>query len=257
MGIVFRQDDGSVAVSEIDPKLGEMTSIIIPGDTEVTVAKNYGVLRIKNVWQLGLNEKLNGKLLSDTVMQNFLFPVHLWSDSDVASIKNTDFLGIIRFIFLPKKTNISFGDRALIGFYAMGLKELSKTEIDLGRSQFLKKIRLSDGEQGYRIVDSTAARLGVYFSDNDLIGQKLNVYLVDATGKNGVGEKVGQIIEVMGGKVVSIDRRTQPEKKGCEISGRNLDIGKKVAKLFGCVLTKDKSDFDLEMRLGTEFANNF
>src|SRR3990167_3115617 len=196
VGIVFRQDDGSVAVSEIDPKLGEMTSIIIPGDAEVTVAKNYGVLRIKNVWRLGLNEKLNGKLLSDTVMQNFLFPVHLWSDSDAASIKNTDFLGIIRFIFLPKKTNISFGDRALIGFYAMGLKELSKTEIDLGRSQFLKKIRLSDGEQGYRIVDSTAARLGVYFSDTDLIGQKLNVYLVDATGKNGVGEKVGQIIEV-------------------------------------------------------------
>ena len=54
----YRLENSDVAVSVLDPKLTELTTLIIPGDTMEDVAGNYGELRIKNVWQLGVNEKL-------------------------------------------------------------------------------------------------------------------------------------------------------------------------------------------------------
>ncbi len=254
---VFRQEGGDVGVTVFDPKLEEETTLIIPGDTEVDVAQSYGTLRIKNVWQLGLNEKIGGKLLAATVAKNFLFPVFLWSDEDGASFVRGNTPGIFRFMFFPEKTNISLGDRVSVALFALKVRSLNRTEIDLGKSQFLRKERLNDGAPGYRLTGPVSGRLSIYFSDNDLTEANLKVFITDSTGKFGVAEKVGEIVEVMGGKVVSIDKRSEMSGIDCEVSGTNVKIVRKIANLFSCAIRKSDGGLDLVIKLGTGFAERF
>ena len=248
-GFAFVKANGSIGVTVLDPNLGEMTTITIPGETEVDVARNYGTIRIKNVWQLSQNEKLGGALLPETITQNFLFPVTLWSTSDLTDV--------FKFVFSPGKNNISFGDRLSAGIFALKVKDLDKTGIDMAKSQFLHKEKLNDGQVGYRLVGGVSERLGIYFSDNNIASRNLRVYIVDATGQAEVAPLVGQIIEVLGGKVVSINKKQQPEDSDCTVLGNDKNIDKKVANLFSCKVTNEKTDFDLEIRLGSKFAKRF
>ncbi len=258
VGFSFASSDGNVVVVELDPKLNEMTTITIPGETEVDVARNYGTLRIKNVWKLSQNEKLGGILLPETITQNFLFPITLWSDRDARSISDANLIGIVKFIFLPIKTNISFGDRLAIGLFALRVHDLDKTEIDMGKSQFLHKEKLNDGQIGYRLIGGLISqRLGVYFSDNDMSSKNTRIYIVDATGQVGVAPQVGQILEVLGGKVVSIDKKQELGDFDCQVLGGDKNINKKVSNLLSCTIVSGKTDFDLEIRLGAKFAKRF
>lgn len=254
MSFVFQNSQGQVGIVILDPALNEETTLIIPGDTEVNVARSYGTLRIKNVWQLGINEKLGGSLLAQTITQSFLFPTNLWSDTDLRDVW--------KFVFTTKRTNIPFGDRLAAGMFALRVNAIDKTEIDLGTSQFLHKQILTDGKPGYVTSGNISGRLTAYFADNDLAddaaaGKNLKFGLIDATGSFGVAAKVGQILEVLGGKVVAVDKKAENTSLDCEVSGTNPKIVKKVSILFSCKKVSGESNFDLEMKLGTKFAKRF
>jgi hypothetical protein len=254
--LAYRLESGDVAVSVLDPKLDELTTLVIPGDAEVEVAKNYGEFRIKNVWQLGVNEKLGGNLMSSTITQNFLFPVFLWSDSDAKALTDGSVLGILRFMFFPKSTNITFGDRVSTGVFALKVGVSGKNLLDLGKNQFLTKKRLNDGQLGYVLAGAVSQRLTVYFTDNAFAEKSLRVAIGDATESPGVADKVGQIIEVMGGKVVSIDKKEAVDTD-CVVFGIDAKAVKKVAALFSCKTGVSRGNFDLEIDLGQAFAKRF
>lgn len=254
VSFVFQKPSGDVAVTVLDPLLSEETTITIPGDTECTVARNYGSLRIKNVWQLGLNEKLGGKLLAETVTNNFLFPTMLWSQIDMSDNW--------KFVFAPGLTNIPFGDRIAMTLFSLRVKSIDKTQIDLGKNQFLKKQILTDGQTGYVMNGNVSGRLTVYFSDNSFAdtagsGKSLRFALVDSTETTGIVNGVGSILEILGAKVVSVDRETVSQDLDCEVFGKNKDAVRKIATLFSCKLTSDTSDFDMVMRMGIKFAKRF
>ncbi|HKB88613.1 MAG TPA: hypothetical protein VKC53_03095 [Patescibacteria group bacterium] len=253
LSFVTNNPDGTVLVTVLDPLLNEETNLVIPGDTEVNVARGYGTLRIKNVWQLGLNEKLGGGLLAQTLTESFLFPTNLWSDHGSDNTLN--------FIFKTKNTNIPFGDRLFAGLFALKIKAANKTDIDLAKSQFLHKEVLTDGKPGYVIMGTINSRLTIYFSDNNMsdtaTGKNLKFSLTDATGKSGVAGNVGQILEVLGGKVVAIDKVAKDDSLDCEVNGSNNYAVKKVADLFSCRKIMGNGSFDLELRLGAKFAKRF
>lgn len=240
---------GNVEVTVLDPNLGEETTLIIPGDTEINVARGYGTLRIKNVWQLGVNEKLGGTLLAETLTNSFLFPTNLWSDTDLTNVW--------KFVFSPKATNVPFGDRLLSGLFALRVSGIDKTEIDLAKSQFLVKKVLMDGKPGFVLTGPASSRLTVYFSDNNFANKNLKFSLTDATGVFGVADHVGQVLEVLGGKVVQVDKKLQDNSLDCETFGQNSDAVNKVSTLFSCKKISGKSNFDLEMRIGSKFAKRF
>lgn len=252
----YRLDSGDVAVNVLDPKLGELTTLVIPGDTQVEVARNLGELRIKNVWQLGINEKIGGSLLAETVTQGFLFPVFLWSSQDANSLVTGNTFGILRFIFFPKSTNIPFGDRVSVSLFALRVGDLGKDSLDLGKNQFLTKRKLSDGQMGYVTSETISQRLTMYFADNSFADKSLRVAIEDATGTSDVADKVGQIVEVLGGKVVSIDKKSM-EETDCKVFGVNSGAVKKIAEIFSCKITNASGDFDLEIDLGSAFAKRF
>ncbi|HET7099093.1 MAG TPA: hypothetical protein VFI61_02580 [Patescibacteria group bacterium] len=258
VAFVFRQNGGaSVGVTVLDPTLNEIVTMTIPGETQVEVAKNYGTLRLKNVWQLSFNEKLKGDLLAETVTQNFLFPIKLWSEEDAQNLSKSNIAGIVKFIFLPIKTNISLGDRLSISLFALRVPKLNRTEIDLGKSQFLHKEKLSDGQVGYVLTGRISERLSIYFTDTDFSQSGATIYITDATNKFGIAQKVGEIVEVMGGKVVSIDKKDELKDTDCTVSGKNSKIVKKTAMFFGCTQKSTVSNFDLEITLGSKFAKRF
>lgn len=254
--IVYRNSSGDIGVTILDPILSEMTTLVIPGDTQVDVARNYGTYRIKNVWQLGVDEKIDGSLLTETVTQNFLFPVFLWTGKspglDEGSVKN-----ILDFIFFPGQTNISFCDRLHIAAFSIKTPVLNRTEINLGESKFLDKKVLNDGQSGYLISGPISQRLTVYFSDIDMENGNIKVNITDATGVIGVSEKLGEILEVLGGKIVSIDKKGLSEDVDCVVMGNNSAVVAKIAKLFSCKIEKKQTQFDLDIEIGTKFAERF
>ena len=246
---VFQEPSGDTGIIVLDPVLTEETTFTIPGGTQVDVARGYGQFRIKNVWQLGLNEKLGGGLLAQTVTDDFLFPTTLWSERDLSNLW--------QFVFSPGKTNILFGDRLQMALFVLKVKSIDKTEIDLGKNQFLKKQILTDGAPGYVQNGPISGRLTVYFSDNDFANQNLKFGLVNASGNPAITNGVGAILEVLGGKIVSADRQDTNNSLDCNVLGQNSDAVKKVAVLFSCQVISGKSDFDLEMRMGPKFAKRF
>jgi len=254
VSFVFQKANGDVAITVLDPVLSEKTTLVIPSDTQVNVARGYGTLRIKNVWKLGINEKLNGSLLAQTVTNSFLFPTFLWSEQDMSELW--------RFVFVPRLTNIPFGDRLSMALFSMRVKGIDTTEIDLGKNQFLKKQILTDGVQGFVMNGPISGRLSVYFSDNNfsdiaVSGKTLKFGLVDLTGTYGVANSVGSILEVLGGKVVSVDRRTENTDLDCKVYGKNSDAVRISSFLFNCVKTGGTSDLDLIMEMGVKFAKRF
>lgn len=257
VAFAFKNDGGDVGVSILDPRLDDFTTLIIPGDTQVEVAENYGTLRIKSVWQLGINEGKKGRLLSESISRNFRFPLSLWSDSDAMSLNEGNFFTILKFVAIPKGTNIPFGDRVFIGLFALQSGSANKSQIDLGRSQFLTKQKLSDGQTGYVLVGKISEHLQVYFSDNEIAESSARVSIVDGTGKFGIAQIVGEILEVMGGKVVSIDKNNDLSDTDCFVSGKNKKIVKKISTLFSCANQEVSVDTDLQIILGVKFANRF
>ena len=163
---VVERENGDTEVVLVDPKLKEIVYLIIPGDTEVSVARNLGTMRLKNVWRLGINEGIGGSLVAQTVTRNFMFPVTLWIDVNGG-------------------TNIPIGDRFLLKIFNLKTKNLDKTEINLGEGQFLKRGILSDGELGYKLYGQISNRLTVYFADDVFVGKK--IYIKD-------GKLVGRYI---------------------------------------------------------------
>jgi hypothetical protein len=257
VAVAYRLPSGDAAVTVLDPALSEVTTLVIPGETEVDISRNLGTMRIKNVWQLGINEKVGGALLPETITENFLFPVFLWGDSDSTGLGTGNFSQIFNFILGSKNTNIYFGDRVAMGLFAMKIQDFGRTTIDLGKSDFLDKKILEDGTAGYEISGPISQRLTVYFSDNENSDQNIRVNIVDATGSPGVSEKVGEILQVIGGKVVSIDKKTTPEDSDCVIYGTNSDLVKEVSNLFSCQNESGASAFDLDIHLGAKFAKRF
>lgn len=256
VSVVYKYDNGDIGVTVMDPVLSEVTTLVIPGDTQVDIARNYGSFRIKSVWQLGVNEKLGGNLLAETVTQNFLFPTFLWVGKP-SGLDDGGSVSLINFILFPGTTNIPFGDRLQMGLFGLKVNNFGRSKIDLGKSQFLNKRKLDDGEMGYVLVGSVSQRLTVYFSDNEMGTSEVKVNITDATGTSGISEKLGEILQVIGGKVVSIDKKSVSEDIDCVISGNNSQAVKKISNLFDCKVVNTKTSFDLDIKVGREFAKRF
>ncbi len=256
VSFAYTLSSGDIGLTVLDPKLEEITTFIVPGDTEVEVARGLGSLKVKNVWQLGVNEKLGGSLLTQTITKDFLFPVYLWSNDLPNGISNLNLKEVLRFIFLSKNTNISFGDRLSIGVFVFKAESIQMNEINLGKSLFLVKSKLSDGSLGYEVPSEISERLTFYFSDSDFSDSGIRVHISDATGAFGVSERVGKVLEVMGAKVVSIEK-LQLESSDCEILGGNKIAIEKISKVFDCKKSYNQNNSDIEIKLGGEFAKKF
>jgi hypothetical protein len=242
-GLVVAKGE-NVEVVVFNPRGETLTTIAIPGETQVLVAGGLGSWKLKSVWQLGINEKKGGDLLAKTIAKNFGLPVFAWADKT--------------FIF-PRKTNLTVGDRLKIALFSLRVGRESRASINLADySEFLKAKTLLDGSKGYLLSGRIPAKIAVLLTDEALAGKNFKAGLVDKTSGPDPTAFVSRIIETAGIKVASI-ARDEPENFGCVVRAKNKKLAAYFLRIFSCRPGNwlKEGNFDLELELGQGFGKTF
>lgn len=258
LSLVINTKDEEVIVSTYDPITSEIINIYIPGDTEVELSRNLGKIRIKNAWEVGLNQGEDGVILLETVRRNFKFPVFAWADDKASGFSQTNLQALISAVFTPYKTNLKLGDRVALGVFAIGIKNANREDIDLRDTTYLQEAILVDGRDGYTLTGKFPQNLLVVLGDELISSEEVTVSIIDATGDFKLSSYLTSIIEVMGAKVVSIEKNPA-QAYDCEIEGTNKEIVEKIAKVFSCKASSSEvnGNFDIVIKVGEDFASRF
>lgn len=248
---------GDVLVSSYDPLEKQITTLKIPGNTQLAVSRELGSWKVKSLWQLGLNEGLDGKLLSESMAINFHLPVTFWGEEKLNGFTNGGFLSVLKATFFRGKTNLGLREKIRLALFSLSVGSGGREVIELEKTNYLKKVHLTDGEEGFIPSGVMGGKILLAFSDTILSQRNLKVSIKDATGKYQEAEIVGGVVEVIGAKVASITRGEE-EKMDCEVSGKDEVLITKIVSIFSCTKVKtQESNFDVVIKLGSEFAKRF
>lgn len=257
INVAIKGEDGAILVSSFDPDSREITTILVPPQTQLDVSHELGKWKAKSIWQLGINEKLTGELLPQVVTKNFHLPLFLWADSPAIGFSKSDLRALIGALVLPYKTNLSIIQRIKLFSTALGVKNFNKTTIDLSKTSYLRKTKLADGENGFVVTNSLPSQLIPIFSDPEISQKKITVEIIDASGEGGFATEVGETIEIMGAKIAAVTKVPQ-ENFDCLVWGKDREIVSKIAAIFSCKRDKKVDEnFDIEIKIGKIFAQRF
>ncbi|MBU0572294.1 hypothetical protein KKH23_01325 [Patescibacteria group bacterium] len=256
--LVICNESGEVVISVFDPGLEKITNIIIPKDTEVDVARQLGRWKLGSVRELGENEDLEGRLLAETVVKYFKFPVSAWADAPALGFADGDLVGIIKASLLPYKTNLGIGDRLKLGLFSLRIKNLKRENIDFSEGNILKKVTLIGGEEGYVLAGRLPNYIIALFSNPNISSEGTTVVILDATGKANTAEEIGEVFEVMGIKLANI-KKEEADDGDCEVRGKEKELLEEIAQVFSCkkLKTAPEGNFDLEIKIGRDFPKRF
>ena len=250
--------DSDVHVVVYDTEIEKITTIEIPGDTLVDVPRSLGTMRIKNVWQLGENEGVDGALLAETVTKNFRIPVVVWADKHANAFSTGNYISVIGAAFVPYKTNMNFADRFHLALFSIRVKDFKKETIDIRNSTYLKEEQLPDGNVGYVVTGKVPKSISLLASDNAFAKDGVRVAIYDGSNVAGYAEQVGMIIEAMGGKVVSVNK--VDHSGDCIVEGNDDVVRKRLTMLFSCTGKGSgelKGNYDVEFTIGEAFYSRF
>lgn len=259
ISIAINTKAGDVLVSTFDPVSSEIVTLKIPKDLEVKSSRSLGILKIKGLWKLGENEKLNGKLLSETLTYQLKMPVSVWADIPASGfLASNDPKALFYAVFSRYKTNMTFQDRIKIALFSLGVKNSSKTFIDLADYSFLLSQKLTDGALGFKIEGARPAKISVVFNDYAVSKISPKLKISDHSGKYGLAEDVGEIAELVGAKVISIVKEKE-EDFDCMVLSVNKMIQKKMSQVLSCRWQnkKPEENIDVEIKIGKGFAKRF
>lgn len=232
--------NGNVTVSVMDPAGGTRSDIIIPGNLQVQVAGELGTWKLSSIWQLGVNEKKGGNLLAKTIVKNFGFPVVAWKDEET------------------QKSNLSLGDKLRLWIFNLRVRGNSIYEVDLSQTAFLKKTRFLDGESGYVVSGALPLEISALFFDDEISKGNLKARIVNFSNNSLVAEKLGQVIEIMGVKIASIEKRESADFD-CNLSGSNIRLIDKLDLIFDCSnnSSEESGGYDVSLEIGKGFIRRF
>ncbi|MBI2065906.1 hypothetical protein HYT60_00125 [Candidatus Woesebacteria bacterium] len=251
--------EGEIVVSVFDPLGESITNIVVPGATQLTVSRQLGIFRAKSIWQLGENEGIGGKLLAETIVKNFNFPVNSWGEENLRALTDGEFPGILKSVLVPGKTNLKVGDRIKMAIFSLGVASPKRVYVDLKEGNYLRKARLVDGDEGYVISGASLEKLLPLFSENGISQKNLRAAILDSTGGAGaIVNEVGTTLEVMGLKVAAVSRKASLDTD-CTFRTKDEELVKKVSSVFSCIREKrgTEGNFDLEITVGAAFAKRY
>lgn len=256
---VVSPSDSGVVVRIFNQTRREMYIVNIPGNTQVETAHDLGTWRIGSVWQLGINEKLGGRLLSDTVIKNFMFPVGVWAGSDFNKIINGNFIEILGSVIFSKRTNLGVGDRVRIAYFSHKIKDFQRYNVDLADTKFLERTKLKDGKLGFIVTNDFSQKLLPAFAEFEK-GKILISVFYEFEDKS-IANNIARTLETMGAKPILIKKVSPdyyPFSDSCLVRGDKSGIAERVASIFSCGF---KSDLDkggnIEIILGKGFSERF
>ena len=255
LSVAVNSANDAVNVVVLDPQAGEITTIIIPGNTQVEVARNLGKWQLASVWRLGKDEKIGGRLLSESVTNNFSFPIALWADKEFMNLVGQSPIKLIGGVVEPFDTRLTLWDKLRIAIFSLKTPAARRVNLDLAKSNLLKRSVFVDGEEGYVVTGLTSQSLLAVFAD-PLFYKAINrVLIVDAAGtRSGLVDDLARTVEVLGAKVTSITK-TDEQDTGCIVKASEKEITKRLVLYFGCEVGDDAPEgtFDIEIILGNNY----
>lgn len=256
--LVFQEVDGTVVVSSIDPVALEIVNISIPGNTEVEVAGGLGKWKLRNVWQLGLQEK-KPQLLASTLTSYLSFPVASWSTEHGRGLVDGGMLDLLKGLFLTYRTNLSFGDKVRIVILSRSIDDVKKIDIDLTDYSVVKKSTLNDGTEGYVITGLDSPKVHSYFGNYYLYEKPTRIMIKDNTQVDNYAKQIGHVLEVMGGKIASVVEGKSDERFLCKVGPNDDKRAQTISALFDCELVESlhEQNFDVVIELGKDFAQYY
>lgn len=241
-----------VSVIVFDPQEKQIVNLTIPGDTEVNVARNLGLWKIKSVWQLGEDENLSGKLLTETIAKNFSLPIFNYADDSTLAFLDDSFLKSLKNILRKKDSNLN--KIKLLRLMVFAKTASLRKDINLTDSYVLRKQELIGGDVGYVISSNESQRILSYFADSNFRGVK--VVIVNNTGSDKLLEPVSRIIEVLGVKPAITQGKDF--EGGCRVEAKDNLLLKKIASIFNCESkTSEGLNDEIQIFLGEDFSKIF
>lgn len=254
LSVAVFKDTGDVSVTVFDPVAPKITNILIPADMQVKSARQYGSWKIKNLRELGEDEGVDGKLVSESLMYYFKFPVKAWADNGASGFSEGGLSKILKAVFSPYLSNLGFGDKVKIGIFSLKTKNLNREDINVENFSVIRKTRLIDGGEGYVLFGKLPNSLYAVFSDPQISKTNINVKIINASKRGELTQSVGDILEVLGVKI-AVTNNIKSENMDCEVLGQDKTLILKISQLFECESrVKDVGSFDFEIKLGEEFA---
>jgi len=257
--VAVNKSESDISLLIFDPVEGEITNIIIPTITQVSVAGELGSWKLGSVWQLGLNEKMGGSLLSRTITKNFSFPTVAWADSQAYGFFEGGAISLLKATFAIYKTNLTLGDRVRMALFTLRVQKSARDSFNIKDAGFLKKTKLVGGEEGYTVFGQIPEKLSAYFNIRNVSEKDLVARITDATERANISERVGKVIEVMGIKVGAITKE-EGRDTTCVVMGKNKQLVKRLSLVFDCsviVVNDDIGNFDIDIVLGKKFVEKF
>ncbi|QQG47287.1 MAG: hypothetical protein HY044_04135 [Candidatus Woesebacteria bacterium] len=246
--------DGGVSVNVFNNRSNSITSFKIPSETLVSASRNLGFWKIKSIWRLGIDEKLYGKLLSETLAKSFYFPVDSWASYEANGFLSGGFGASLSSLFSSYKTNLSFWDK--INIFLMS--NTSRRDFsDLKETSLLEEAVLPDGDRGFRISNSNIqSEIVSAFADPVLSSKSATVSIFNQgqlANDKIVG--VGMLLEMMGAKVIGSFSKGSSDFN-CQVEARDKEAAFEFQRILGCSIqiAPDLGDGEFKLYLGRQFV---
>ncbi|MGD0523033.1 MAG: hypothetical protein ABSA43_00515 [Candidatus Microgenomates bacterium] len=256
--LIIANQDGNLEVTNFDNQNQEITTIIIPGSTQLIASRQLGSWKARGLWQLGINEDYSGELMRETVIKNLFMPVSAWASYSALGLVQGNFWQAVKSIVTPYKSSLKLGDKIKLALLSLRVSSLKKTTINLEDTGFLKAARLTDGENGYLVSGDIPTSIASIFSDNLFFQKEVMILIKNYSSDDSVAESVGKVIEVLGAKVSSVTKEDSSDTD-CTITGKDRALVSVFGSVFNCAEKIGSPDgkFDIEMDLGEQFVKRY
>lgn len=250
ISLVYPGED-RVNVTVFDFQKETITTIVIPGNTRVVLADGLGEWKMENVWQIGVNEGLDGQLFKETVIKNFHFPITNWADYRASGFASTNASDMASAVFVLTKTDMGLVQKIKVAKLALFTKNTNRQEINLAATTLIRPEEFVDGTKGYKIGDDVPEKLLIYFSDPNF-AQVRTILVTNMTGEGG-SKVVDQLVSFLGNKVALI-QSGEEEDFSCQLVTNNKEMVMTLVQVLNCeVDERDSVEFDLEIKIGRQF----
>jgi|GEM_PF-5859811 len=228
-----------------------LTSIHIPGNTVIHTAGNLGDWPARSLWKLGHNEGVKGALMSRSLTKTFSLPVTDWAGSEAYGFTKGG-IASLKLIFTPFETSLTFGERIRLAFASSRIDPANKRVVNLVTLNILSLDKDESGEPIYNVRERTPVGILKLFDEALFSAEGVTIGIEDGVQDGYVASELSRLLTVIGGKVVSIEKKEIPDT--CTISARG-EYASFLAKVLPCTIDKtDPKPFDIKIRIGAEFT---
>lgn len=99
---IEKTGDNGAFVTVVDSKTDNLIRYKINPDTLLKSARGLGEYKLESLWVLGEKEGYGGKLVSESILGNYLIPVHLWKNDNKSNLSIYQKIKV----FLASKQNV-------------------------------------------------------------------------------------------------------------------------------------------------------